>query len=201
MFSKFLYTNPHSISKQLCDEIIHLYEFETKYEGVTGGGLNKNVKDTSDFIIQNNEKWSKIYEFLGNELQLNIKTYFDRLNENEMYNENTNTKHKFFNNAEVIIKTFMIQRYIKQVGRYIYHHDSSIEWNESQYRIVTFLWYLNTVNEGGETEVLGEHKIKPEAGKLLLFPACWTFPHTGKIPISDNKYIITGWIYLNKDGY
>ena len=61
--------------------------------------------------------------------------------------------------------------------------------------LLTFLFYLNTLEEGGHTEFWGNYKIKPETGKLLLFPASWTFPHCGKTPISDNKYIITGWIY------
>jgi hypothetical protein len=39
--------------------------------------------------------------------------------------------------------------------------------------------------------------VKPEAGKLLFFPATWTYPHRGMMPISNDKYIITGWIYLN----
>ena len=48
---------------------------------------------------------------------------------------------------------------------------------------------------GGETEIWDSHKIKPECGKLLLFPSCWTFPHRGNVPISGNKYILTGWVY------
>ena len=63
----------------------------------------------------------------------------------------------------------------------------------------TYLWYLNTVIEGGETVFWDSYKIKPEAGKIVLFPACWTFPHTGKMPISNDKYIITGWIYVNEN--
>jgi hypothetical protein len=58
------------------------------------------------------------------------------------------------------------------------------------------LWYLNTVNDGGETEILGDIIVKPEAGKLLLFPASWTFPHRGKMPISEDKYIVTGWFHV-----
>jgi hypothetical protein len=54
------------------------------------------------------------------------------------------------------------------------------------------------VENGGETEIWDDFKIKPETGKLLLFPSSWTFPHRGVMPISDNKYIITGWLYVNK---
>jgi hypothetical protein len=60
---------------------------------------------------------------------------------------------------------------------------------------LTYIWYLNDVNEGGETIIWDNHKIKPTTGKLLLFPATWTYPHSGLMPISNDKYIITGWIY------
>jgi hypothetical protein len=195
MFEDLIYTNVNSISKQLCDEIIILYEKEEKYRGVTGGGLNPDVKDTMDFIIPKNNHWLKIYNFLNIELDRNIKQYFNRLNDKKLKTDDKN--YLFFDNIKMINYDFMIQRYIKQIGKYIYHHDSQIDWTKKQQRIVTFLWYLNTVEEGGETEVCGTHLIKPEAGKLLLFPACWTFPHTGRMPISDNKYIVTGWIYTS----
>ena len=61
--------------------------------------------------------------------------------------------------------------------------------------VITYIFYLNDVEEGGETEIRRKCKIKSKAGKLLLFPSCWTFPHRGVMPISDNKYIITGWLY------
>jgi Rps23 Pro-64 3,4-dihydroxylase Tpa1-like proline 4-hydroxylase len=200
MISSLIYLNPNSISKQLCDEIIHLYESQnTQYHGVTAGGLNKLVKDTMDFNIPIEDPWTKIREFLGLELQRNLKMYMDQLNSHNFENENSPVKFKFFEGMCCSTDHFMIQRYIKQVGRYIYHNDSSIRYDEKRYRIITFLWYLNTVEEGGETELWGTHKIKPEAGKLILFPACWTMPHTGKMPISDNKYIITGWLYTPID--
>ena len=194
--SKIIYLNPNSISKQLCDEIIHLYENQTtQYHGITAGGLNKDIKHTMDYLIPTEEPWTKIREFLAVELQRNLKAYISQLNSHNFENENSTSKFSFFNGTMCSTDNFMIQRYIKQVGRYIYHDDFSIKYNEKKYRIITFLWYLNTVEEGGETEIWGTHRIKPEAGKLLLFPACWTVPHTGKMPISDNKYIITGWLY------
>ena len=59
---------------------------------------------------------------------------------------------------------------------------------------VKAMLYLNDVDEGGETEFWGTLKVKPEAGKLILFPATWTYPHCANIPISNAKYIITGWL-------
>ena len=75
--------------------------------------------------------------------------------------------------------------------------DFVIDEKKKKYRVITFIWYLNNVEEGGETEFWKDYNIKPTTGKLVLFPASWTFPHRGKMPISDDKYIITGWIYLN----
>ena len=97
----------------------------------------------------------------------------------------------------IVINSLMIQRYRKLQGKYIYHTDNMIELSNKKTRMITFLFYLNDVSEGGETELFGDVRIKPEAGKLLLFPACWTFPHCGRMPISHDKYIITGWIYVN----
>ena len=51
---------------------------------------------------------------------------------------------------------------------------------------------MNDIEEGGETYFYNG-KVKPEAGKLILFPATWTYNHKGNMPKSDDKYIITGW--------
>jgi hypothetical protein len=189
----YIYSNNNSISKELCADIIELFEKEDdKYEGITMSGLNKTIKDTIDFIIpKNSEKWNKISSFLSDELTRNVSTYLKKLY------DNINTNLSFFKDKETTIQHFQIQRYTANVGKYIYHNDADIDIQENKYRIITFLWYLNTVNEGGETEFNGDFLVKPEVGKLILFPATWTFPHCGRIPISNDKYILTGWIYAN----
>jgi hypothetical protein len=93
------------------------------------------------------------------------------------------------------LNTLMIQQYKSNKGRYIYHNDFAVDTKLSRYRVLTYIWYLNDVNEGGETIIWDNHKIKPTTGKLLLFPATWTYPHSGLMPISNDKYIITGWVY------
>ena len=62
-----------------------------------------------------------------------------------------------------------------------------------QKRILVFTTYLNTIQKGGETEFYYQkQKIKPVAGKTIIFPPYWTHPHKGNVT-NTTKYIITGW--------
>jgi hypothetical protein len=198
---KYIYTNKFSLSPEVCCDLIELFENEErKYDGVTHGGLQKNIKDTKDFVIPENEtKWYKYYQLFRNELTRNLNTYINRLNENPSFqniNQKTTNIYKHFEKCKLSHSIFMLQRYIMKEGKYVYHNDSSIDIKNKKYRVLTYLWYLNDVEEGGETDFPDANlMIKPETGKLVLFPATWDFPHCGKMPISSNKYIVTGWLY------
>ena len=62
-------------------------------------------------------------------------------------------------------------------------------------RILAFMVYLNDVTEGGETEFLYQKcRFKPEKNVMLVWPAQFTHVHRGNPPLSNDKYIITGWI-------
>lgn len=62
-------------------------------------------------------------------------------------------------------------------------------------RLLAFVLYLNDVEEGGETEFLYQHKrVSPKAGTLVIFPAAFTHTHRGNPPLSNAKYILTGWV-------
>ena len=55
-----------------------------------------------------------------------------------------------------------------------------------------FLWYLNAVAEGGETEFVDLGiKSSAETGKLLMFPPYWMYRHAGCSPVSGPKYILS----------
>lgn len=77
-----------------------------------------------------------------------------------------------------------------------YHqwHCENFDRHSQSSRYLAYTVYLNTVEEGGETEFLYQkRRIKPEAGTLVVFPSGWTHVHRGNPPLSGSKYIITTW--------
>jgi len=183
--TEYLEEYDNVLDKELCEHIIGFFLNEKNtHQGQTSGGINIQVKNTTDFHLKNNtnEIWTEIDKKLYEALHLCLHKYRD--------------KYQAFRTFEKINDTgFQIQRYIKQEGFYIYHNDFLAD--KEKYRILTFLFYLNDVDEGGETEFFyGKTKIKPKAGKCVLFPASWTFPHRALVPISSDKFIVTGWLHL-----
>ncbi|WP_297923110.1 2OG-Fe(II) oxygenase [Metallibacterium sp.] len=62
-------------------------------------------------------------------------------------------------------------------------------------RYLVFLWYLNDVVDGGETEFcdLGI-RVQARAGRLLMFPPYWMYQHAGLPPLSNDKYILSTYL-------
>jgi hypothetical protein len=88
---------------------------------------------------------------------------------------------------------FKIQKTKIGEGYHIWHYES-VDRN-CCHRLLTWMLYLNDVQEGGETEFLYQHKrVKPEAGTLVIWPAAFTHTHRGNPPLSNDKYVITGWV-------
>jgi len=88
---------------------------------------------------------------------------------------------------------FKVQKTEIGGGYHVWHFENDERAKGS--RLLAWILYLNDVDEGGETEFLYYPKrIKPKAGTLILWPAGYTHAHRGNPPISNSKYIVTGWI-------
>lgn len=85
-------------------------------------------------------------------------------------------------------------------GGYHVWHDEQTDLIHST-RCMVWMIYLNDDFDGGETEFLYQAKrVKPETGKLLLWPAGYTHAHRGGLVTAGTKYVITGWFYLMPPG-
>ena len=61
-------------------------------------------------------------------------------------------------------------------------------------RHLVFQTYLNTVEDGGQTEFLyQQYKCKAVKGKTIIWPVDWTHTHRGIVSPTEDKYIVTGW--------
>lgn len=80
-------------------------------------------------------------------------------------------------------------------GEYYHWHIDSGSHAFSTRQLVA-IWYLNDVpGPGGETEFRHQAlKVKPETGKLILFPPFWTHEHRGVTLEAGVKYIATTWV-------
>ena len=198
MDDPYIYINKHSLAPELCKDIIDIYEkTQNKYRACTVSGVNQDVYKAIQCSAENitDPKWPVIHKFLQKELVRNVKTYAKIL-DTQIGDGNT------FQHItdSIIYNKFNINKYeCKHEGKYDYHTDRYIEMNQE--RQITFIWYLNDVAEGGETEMKGTMRIKPESGKLLLFPSTWTYPHCSLKTISNDKYIIVGWLNIEVDNF
>lgn len=95
--------------------------------------------------------------------------------------------------ATSLLAPLRIKRYLPGAREEFQLHFDSI--GEVANRYLVYLWYLNDVEEGGETEFSGlEIKVRPRAGRLLMFPPYWMFQHAGRPPVSGEKYILSTYM-------
>lgn len=177
------------LEKEQCDAIIDYFEKVNAMGFSYGREENHLVKDdqsysiidTPNFVVNFKANWtmfSPISQQIANAFGPYLEKYSVlRANNYQIYD-------------------MKIQKTEVGQGYHGWHDDGPAGGiAESRNRAVTFIIYLNDVEEGGETEMLYDpRRIKAEAGKLLIFPSNYMWTHRGNMPISNTKYILTGWI-------
>lgn len=165
-----------AISKELCKEIITRFENEPGiHPGRTLSGLKEDVKKSVDFYLTNS--WKDIDNELFESSKKHVGLYLEEFN------------HARFDKYLLSDCGYQVQKYFKGNGYYNWHVDAGPKRTDRQFAAI---WYLNSVEEGGETEFKYQDiRVKPEAGKIVLFPTAWTHYHRGAMPVSSDKYIVT----------
>lgn len=87
---------------------------------------------------------------------------------------------------------FRHKNYQPDVGEFKDHSDATTPPTSSRY-LVMFI-YLED-GEGGETVLLDQElPIERKAGRLLMFPPLWTYPHRANVPRGNEKNIIGSYL-------
>jgi hypothetical protein len=167
----------------LCEDIIE--KFEEKNEE---SPVNKFV------IPKNDREWKKTETILYKELLIKINEYKSHIINNNI-NEETNSILLLLNNS-LYIKDFIIQKYTPSSDSETKEENMTFKNNRSnnRYNVLSFVYYLNEPVKGGEIVFSNQTKIRPEIGKLLLFPENIHYFHKLYLPLpnSDPQYMISG---------
>lgn len=178
----FIYEKHNALPDALCDDMINRFEAQTEeqYKGRIGQTVSQDssIKKTTDLVVSGKEHWKDVDNNLFRSMGIAIKEF------REAY--------PYFKGPFKDMG-YGIQRY--NPGEFYHWHIDGGSHDFSQRQLVA-IWYLNDVpGPGGETEFLFQNvKIKPEKGKLVLFPPFWTHEHRAVTLNEGVKYIATTWI-------
>jgi hypothetical protein len=194
MDGNFIFEMENFIPKELCDDIIQMFENEPRKEqSLIGDGtglvldleqrnsihiLLRDMKDCNHIV---NELYSRLNDAL-NVYKREFCNYFKRYNENPEFINKV-----IFSERDVKITDVFIQR-VTPKSQFRWHTDESTD------SCHTCIIYLNDIDtkDGGATEFVCGRKVQPKAGKLLLFPAVWSNVHRGSF-VHKPKYMITSY--------
>ena len=180
--NSFIFEKQNALPAELCDDMIQRFEAQTddQYQGRIGqtASQDNSIKKTTDLVVSGKDHWKDVDNNLFRSMGIAIKEF------REAY--------PYFKGPFKDMG-YGIQRY--NPGEYYHWHIDGGSHDFSQRQLVA-IWYLNDVpGPGGETEFLFQNvKIKPEKGKLVLFPPFWTHEHRAVTLNEGVKYIATTWI-------
>ncbi len=178
----FIFEQPKALSDDYCAQLIQRFEAaqDEHYAGRIGQEANQDsgVKRSTDLVLSGKDQWRDVDHALFGSLASALREF------RETY--------RFFKGSFKDMG-YGIQR--TSPGEY-YHWHIDGGSHEFSHRQLVAIWYLNDVEgPGGETEFLYQDvKIKPQTGKLILFPPFWTHEHRGVTLETGVKYLATTWI-------
>ena len=188
----YIWYKDNVLSEEKCKEIINRFdESPLTGQGVTGLGLDLSVKNSTDLQISGLEEWTDIDAIFHELISKCLQDYYDHLNGKIVHEYFTTGAKLFIPPTEDVTDTgYQIQKTRPHQG-YVWHQDYMTR------RLITFIVYLNTVEEGW-TQFGNGDQIAPRTGRAVMFPATWTYVHQG-YPPRQTKYIMTGWLHERAD--
>jgi len=178
----FIFERPGALPADWCEEMIRRFEAHPEQQNAGRIGqvqdMDQAVKKTMDLVVSNKEDWKDVDQVLFRCMAAALREFRETF--------------PYFRGPFKDMG-YQIQRY--QPGEFYHWHLDGGSHEFSQRQLVA-LWYLNDVpGPGGETQFLYQDvSVRPERGKLILFPPFWTHEHRSNTLQQGVKYIATTWV-------
>lgn len=179
---------PNVLSDEVCDNLVALYDTHPNLHIKQSQGnfkfdqLNLTAASTLD-------EFASIHSHVAQVSMRSIQEFF----QDQLCYESPNRIPKKFG-----LEQFRINRSANNgIDGFGNHVD--VGDHESARRFLTVLYYLDTIEEGGDAFFPDfGFSCKPVKGSCLIFPSTWQYLHCGLKAISNPKYIMTTFAhYLN----
>ena len=179
------------IPDEACDQTIELFnkyqEFNKVFSRFTSEGATQDFKNDKQLFCTGDVLTDQ--EFNVNKLKL-LMINFDMA----LKHYYTETNVKKYTADDIITDHVKIQKTMPSQGYHVWHVEHG-QGRENEKRVLVYSIYLNTVEDGGETEFLYQsQRVKPVKGRIVIWPAGFPYVHRGNPPLSGEKYIVTSWI-------
>ena len=194
----YIYVTDNVLSQDKCMDIIRKFDNDKNQgQGTIAHGVNLEVKNSMDIHISHHKSWEKEDKLFNEIISVGHQNYYQHLNTSNNFTSFVTQKphryHPFYTkDLELLDTGYQIQKTEPGKG-YTWHDDFASYGYTTCIRYLTFILYLNTVEEGW-TQFYNGDQVSPQAGRLVFFPATWTYVHQG-YPPKQTKYIMTGWMH------
>ena len=179
MENKYIKTYDNVLTKDQCQHLID------KFEDSKQQWQKTELKDHRSFTEINlnlHDDWSEYVKIIYTSMRPYIDKYAEEFKITHNWPEKFGWEHIRMKKYEVNNKDQFKE------------HVDVMDYASAK-RFLVFFLYLND-NEGGLTSFSDYGiNVKPEAGKMLMFPPLWTHKHAGTMPIKEPKYIIGSYLH------
>lgn len=173
--------------KDTCNELIKLFDQETPL--------------SSPYVRKSDFKWEQDYRCF-NEMDITkvesfkplLSMYYARVKQ-VCDHYKLSVSSNFFP-TKLVFEDARLKKYeANDYDQFGWHTDVGDKASSSRYLVM--FTYLNDVEVGGETEFQSnfDFTVKPVCGRMIVFPPMWMFPHRGKKPVSEPKYILSTYLH------
>ena len=213
------------MSKEFCQQCIEKFDrSDEQSKGRTGHGVDLIKKNSFDITISQSEHWAaemnhlqqmvlqgliqyvREYPFcLVGSIALQVQTA-DGVEQISYVDVPTLSDEALGRLIQTVFRlgSINMQKYKQNEGGYFYFHSEiyphpNDQHNDALHRKLLWMFYLNDVEEGGETDFYHQQlSVKPKQGSLVIAPAGFTHTHRGNMPKSNDKYIFTSWVLYQR---
>ena len=174
------------LSKDVCDNIIEYFDNSSwKEKGLTAGGHRPDLKNGTNLNVSLNDCSKFMYDQLVSDILPSLNIGMEKYKKRFPFLEEVS--------YWTMDNKFNIQRFAgEEEGYFVRHCERGNADPRSNNRMLVWMIYLNNAKSGTRF-YYPTRDVKAKQGRLVIWPADWTYPHSGIIPNRGEKYLMTGW--------